>query len=145
MSFKEVVVARGHTNITARHRTTFQLTTEEEVTTSGDCIVGVGADKGALDISQPLKDHLLQGGRVDMEFILPQYGLKESITGYGSKEMSFTHGSDMVVRKSSYVCGRTLAVNADKASADFNTEIARLLSDPDTEINFIVRFNDKKI
>ncbi|MFO7967117.1 MAG: DUF371 domain-containing protein [Archaeoglobaceae archaeon] len=138
-------MAKGHPNITAGHKTTFQLTKEKEVTTTGDCIVGVSADKGAFDISQRLKDHLFQGGKVHMEFILPQYGLKEHITGYGSKELSLTHHSDMVIRKSSYVCGRTLALNADKASAHFNREIAKLLSDPDTEINFIVSFNDKKI
>ncbi len=145
MSFKEVIVARGHPNITVRHKTTFQLTRDKEVTAKGDCIVGVDADKGARDISPQLKDYLLQGGKVDMEFILPQYGLKEHITGYGSNELSFSHLTDMVIRKSSYVCGRTLIVNADKASAHFNREIAELLSDPHTEINFIVGFNDKKI
>lgn len=145
MSSKEVIVAKGHPNITARHKTTFELTREKVVTTTGDCIVGVSADKGTWDISQQLKDYLLQGGKVDMEFILPQYGLKEYISGYGSNELSLSHQSDIVIRKSSYVCTRTLVVNADKASADFNREIAKLLSHPDTEINFIVRFNDKKI
>lgn len=145
MSFEEVIIAKGHPNITARHKTTFELTKEKEVTQKGDCIVGVNADKGIRDISQQLKDYLLWGGKVDMEFILPQYGLKELISGYGSNDLLFSHHSDIVIRKSSYVCGRTLAVNADKASTDFDREIAKLLSDPATEINFIVRFNDKKI
>lgn len=145
MNFKEVIIARGHPNITARHKTTFELTREKEVTTTGDCILGVEADKGACDISPQLKDHLLEGGKVDMEFILPQYGLKECISGYGSNKLIFSHQTDIVVRKSGYVCGRTLAVNADKASADFNREIAGLLVDPETEIEFIVGFNDKKI
>lgn len=145
MNFKEVIVAKGHPNITARHKTTFELTREKEVTPRGDCIVGVSADKGIRDISQQLKDYLLQGGKVVMEFILPQYGLKEYISGYGSNELSFSHHSDIVIRKSSYACSRTLVVNADKASADFDREIAKLLTDPVTEISFVVRFNDKKI
>lgn len=138
MNFEEVIVAKGHPNITARHKTTFELTKEKEVTTTGDCIVGVGADKGARDISQQLKDYLSEGGKVELEFKLPQYGLKEVITGYGSNELLVSHHSDIVVRKSSYICGRTLVVNADKAAVDFDREIVQLLSDSTTEINLVV-------
>jgi hypothetical protein len=36
----------------------------------------------------------------------------------------------MVVRKSSYVCARTLAVKADKAAADLSRDIVQKLRDP---------------
>lgn len=38
----------GHRNITAKHRTTLEITKDEEITRKADCIIGVRADKAIL-------------------------------------------------------------------------------------------------
>ena len=56
--------------------------------------------------------------------------LKETVKAKGSPQLQFTHQTDLVVRKSSYVCGRTLAIDADKAAIDISRELVEKLKDP---------------
>jgi hypothetical protein len=52
--------------------------------------------------------------------------------------MTFDHGSDIVIRKSDFVCSRTLLVRSDKAACDIEREMVELLKDPQTELVFII-------
>jgi hypothetical protein len=45
-----------------------------------------------------------------------------------------THPADMVIRKSDYVCSRTLAINADKAAFDLPKRIVDKLKDPKQKV-----------
>ena len=60
--------------------------------------------------------------------------LKETVKAKGSPQLQFTHPTDLVVRKSSYVCGRTLAIGADKAAIDFSRELVEKLKDPNQKV-----------
>jgi hypothetical protein len=55
--------------------------------------------------------------------------VKEVVNAQGSPHLLFTHPTDLVIRKSDYVCGRTLAVKADKASCDFSRQLIENLKD----------------
>ncbi|MDX1814309.1 MAG: DUF371 domain-containing protein, partial [Candidatus Bathyarchaeia archaeon] len=59
---------------------------------------------------------------------------RETIRAEGSPQLQFTHKTDLVVRKSDYVCGRTLAIKADKAANDFAREFVEKLRNPNQEI-----------
>ncbi|MEM2907042.1 MAG: DUF371 domain-containing protein, partial [Candidatus Odinarchaeota archaeon] len=54
--FEERLTARGHPNITATHKTTFEFTKEESITIKATCIVGVKASKGLPDFSEKFKN-----------------------------------------------------------------------------------------
>ncbi len=136
---KDLIVAWGHPNITAKHRTTLEITKESELTPRGDCIIGVKADKAICDIDDKIKNWLKLGHAVKIEIVLPQYGLKDSLIAFGSGRMTFKHKTDIVVRKSDFVCDRTLAIKADKAAKDIDREMVELLRDPTTELRFIIR------
>ena len=136
---KDVVTAFGHPNITARHRTTFEVTRDEHLSIRGDCIIGVRADKSVRDLDEGIKNWLRLGYRVKIEIILPQYGLRDEVTAFGSPRLTPSHGRDIVVRKSDFVCERTLAVKADKAARDINREIVELLKSPDTELRLVIK------
>jgi hypothetical protein len=56
--------------------------------------------------------------------------VKEVVKAYGSARLTFTHPNDLVVRKSSYACGRTLAVRADKAAKDLSRKLVEKLQNP---------------
>ncbi|HHL41695.1 MAG TPA: DUF371 domain-containing protein, partial [Candidatus Bathyarchaeota archaeon] len=49
-------------------------------------------------------------------------------------ELTYTDEIDMVARKSSYTCGRTLMVQCDKAAVDIPKELVEFLQDPETVI-----------
>jgi hypothetical protein len=136
---REVVSARGHPNIRASHLTTFEITKEKNLTKKGDCIIGVNANKSVAEISDKIKEKLRKNVIAKVELLLPQYGLKDVVVGYGNAAMPFNHPTDIVIRKSSFVCGKTLLIKADKAAKDIDREIVELLRDPSTELLFIIR------
>ncbi|WP_290900397.1 DUF371 domain-containing protein [Ferroglobus sp.] len=134
----EIISAYGHENIKATHKTTFEITKEKDLTPRGDCIIGVRADKSIRDINDDLKRILRREERVEVVLNLPDYGLEERLFGFGSKRMSFEDESDVVVRKSDFVCGRTLLIKSNKAARDLNREFVELLRDRKTLIEMLV-------
>ncbi len=126
MKATEVIHARGHENIASTNRTTFEITKETHLTKRGDCIIAVGSNKGAKDLSLRFKKAAQnEGARI--EITVEVDGEVEVINAWGSPELSFTHPTDMVVRKSNYVCSRTLAIRANKAAKEFpRTIISKL-------------------
>jgi len=48
--------------------------------------------------------------------------LTEEVTGTGSPGLTYIDSTSMVARTSTFECGRTLMVNADKAASDLNRD-----------------------
>lgn len=122
----EVVTAYGHPNILAAHPTTLEITKEPELTRCGDCIIAVKADKAAADLSSNFKK-AAKNQNAKILITIETDGLKETIHAYGSSNLTFTHKTDMVIRKSNYTCNRTLAVKADKAAKDLSRTLVQKL------------------
>ena len=125
----EVINAFGHRNIQSTHKTTLEITREENLTKRGDCIVAVKATKGAADLNPRFKD-VARSDVARITIIIKAGEVSEAIRAWGSGKLTFTHPHDLVVRKSSYVCGRTLAIKADKAAADLDRRLVERLKDP---------------
>jgi len=124
-----VFSARGHENVQSTHRTTFEVTKEEGLSNRGDCILAVEATKAAADLQVEFKEAARkEGARITITIEADE--LKETVQAKGSPQLQFTHQTDLVVRKSSYVCGRTLAIDADKAAIDFSRELVKKLKNP---------------
>jgi len=132
MKIVEVFRARGHPRITARHLTTLMITKEEEVGPKGDCIVAVCADKGAKDLSETLKRAIRAGRRVRVT--LKVGDAAEVIQGFGDSGLAQENPTDIVIRKSRFTCGRTVAIEADKAAGDLSRTFVSRLLDPAAEI-----------
>ena len=128
-----VFSARGHENVLATHRTTFEVTKEETLSKRGDCIIAVEATKGALGLPVEFKE---AAKREDAQITITIEAdeLKETVKAKGSSQLQFTHPTDLVVRKSDYVCSRTLAIQADKASIDFSRELVDKLKNPNQTV-----------
>jgi hypothetical protein len=121
--------ACGHPNITARNMTTFEFTKETHLTRRGDCIVAIGADKGAVDLSDEFKT-LARDDKSRIRVILRAGDLEVGTAGYGSSRLTFLHPRDMVGRRSDFTCERTLLIRADKAAVDFPRELVKALMNP---------------
>ncbi len=130
---KEVIYAWGHPSITARHRTTFEITKDVNIIGQGDCIVAVSADKGANDLSIQFKQAATQPDTlIVLDFFAGE--LHERIIGHGHPDLMFEHPEDLVGRVSSYTCPRTLMVNADKSALRFDRNFVRTIQSKNAEI-----------
>ncbi|MCS7130288.1 MAG: DUF371 domain-containing protein [Archaeoglobaceae archaeon] len=136
------VHAFGHPNITAKHRTTLQVTKEAEISKRADCIIGVKADKSISEIPNEAKIALKKGLKVELDILLPDHDIKETLIGFGDERLSFTHEEDIVIRKSKFVCGRTLLIRANKSARDLKREILDLLKDKKTELILLFKIED---
>lgn len=56
------------------------------------------------------------------------------VNGRGAPGLTFSHPSDIVVRRSSYVSDRTLMICANQSAADIPRSMLRLLQNPNQRI-----------
>jgi len=132
-NLNEIVLGYGHVNILATHKTTLEFTKETKLSKMGDCIVTVGTDKAVADLNEEFKNSLANdSARITILFEVGQ--ISEKIQAYGSSRLTLAHGKDIVIRKSDYVCSRTLAVHADKAANDLDRSLVEKLKDPKQEV-----------
>jgi uncharacterized protein len=125
----EEVAFVGHAMVRATHGRTIEITTEEHLTPSGDCIIGVGASKGIAQLSPAMKSALRSdGARVKITIVAP--GGEFSFRATGSKDLSFESPTDMVIRRSSFVCGRTLAIQAESSAREIPRGLVGTLKSP---------------
>jgi hypothetical protein len=133
MEITENLHAYGHRNIQATHKTTLEVTKENELTRKGDCIIGVSANKALTTLSHEFKDNL-QKKNAKVIILIKAGDMVDVVSASGSNELILTHPTDMVVRKSSYICNRTLAIKADKAACDLSKELVERLKKPEQKV-----------
>ncbi|MCS7114592.1 MAG: DUF371 domain-containing protein [Nitrososphaerota archaeon] len=133
MEATEVVIAYGHENVQASHKSTFAITKEKWLSKRGDCIIAVSAEKGLNELSERFRESLRRAGS-KLVVLIEAGGLSDVVVAYGSPLLVLAHPTDMVVRKSSYICNRTLAVYADKAACNLSRELVKKLKNPNTEV-----------
>ena len=136
---RENIVAFGHENIQAIHPSTLMFTKEKHLSKTGDCVVGVAADKAVANLSQTFKD-ALRKPNARLTIIIEAGGLTERINASGSPKLILTHLTDMVIRKSDYICNRTLAIRADKSANDLPRELVEKLNNPKQKVNITLFF-----
>lgn len=126
MQLTEKINAMGHKNILSLHRNTLEITKDDHLTLRGDCIIAVSADRGLKDFS---KEFLaaLRNEKTRLEIKMICDGVEEKVVAYGHPDLSFTNPHEMVVRKSSFICGRTLAIKADKSARELSREFVSKL------------------
>lgn len=127
----------GHENIRSLHPKTIEITTESELTINGDCIVGVKASCGCNDIPERIK-LLLQNSKSDVSCTIMVKDFSFKVKGKGNNKLTLSNPCDIVIRKSSFVCPRTLATNCDAASDSIPRKMIKLLQNPETKGIFVI-------
>jgi hypothetical protein len=116
--------------VRALHPTTIEVTMEEHLTERGDCIIGVGADRVCLGLNEELRKALsTTGSKVTLRILVA--GQSFEVRCRGDRRLLLTNAEEIVVRKSDYVDGRTLAVGADYAAVDIPRRIVERLKHQD--------------
>ena len=136
MKFKETaenISGNGHENVQAVHHSTLMFTREKYLSKTGDCVVAVGADKSVADLSQEFKNKLKRPN-AKLTILIEADGLTEQINAFGSSKLILSHQTDIVIRKSGYICDRTLAIWADKSANDLSRELVKRLENPQQKV-----------
>jgi hypothetical protein len=136
---KFILKTQGHTNVTSKHKTTFEVTTDPEISLKADCIVGVASEKSMKDFSEELKNAMRRED-AEIKVLLRTKNANDEIIGHGHPDLPLNHPTDIVCRKSDYICGRTLMINADKAASDLNDVLINdLKNGEDMVVEIIVK------
>lgn len=121
----------GHENIRSNHQKTIEITKDSHLTLRGDCIVGVNANSSCADLPEELKNKLKNiESKVTLSIKVGDDNFV--IQGKGHPDLILTHTEDIVIRKSDFICPRTLAVKCDKASNLLPRNMVTRLQDPKT-------------
>ena len=119
----------GHENIRSNHQKTIEITKGSNLTPRGDCIVGVNAKSSCADLPEELKNKL-KNPDSKVTFSIQVGNEDFVIKGKGDSKLILTHTEDIVLRKSDFICPRTLAVKCDKASDLLPRSMVKQLQDP---------------
>lgn len=116
MEAYEIVHCRGHHHIRGLHPSTFEVTAETTLTPKGDCIVGIGAEKGAVALHPVFRQTLKREGAI--LFTKLSYGTSTIVVkSRGSPHLLLTHPTDIVWRKGGYIDNRTIGLWSDYVAA----------------------------
>ena len=129
----QYIEARGHPRITALHKNTLEITKHDHLTLRGDCIIALSASKAPIDLSDCFR-RLACNDKARLTVSIRAGNLLETVKGYGSSLMTLDHPTDLVMRKSDYVCGRTLMIRGDRAAFDISRKFVRSLQNAATKI-----------
>lgn len=121
-------MCKGHENVKATHKSTLEITKENFLTPRGDCIICISANKALRDLSKDIKDALKQGKRI--RIIIRVEELVDEIIAWGDPRLILDSDVSIVIRKSRYIDGRTLAIRANKAAKDIDRRIIERLKNP---------------
>jgi hypothetical protein len=122
----------GHPNVRSLHRNSIEITKDEHLSIRGDCIIGVRANKGCIDLDERLKHRLRSlDSRINMEIMVGNEAFV--INGKGDGSLTLLSQTEIVIRKSSFVCPRTMSIKCNKASNDIPRKMITLLQNHDAK------------
>lgn len=129
---QDEVTFYGHPNVQSLHGKTVEITKEEHLTLRGDCIIGVRASKACTDLDEALRRRLASSDSVvRIEIMVGSESFV--INGRGDERFTLQNPHDIVIRKTSFVCPRTMSVRCDRASSDVPRNMVRMLQDKDAK------------
>jgi uncharacterized protein len=118
--------AFGHPEVTATHKTTFEITTEKHLSPSGNCIIAVRSEKGAADLSDQFREQMRSPGcRLITELRCRE--VEVTVISLSSPNLPLDHQTDLVWRRSSFTCGRTIGLYSDYTAVMLPRELITLL------------------
>ncbi|HEV2193432.1 MAG TPA: DUF371 domain-containing protein [Nitrosopumilaceae archaeon] len=130
----------GHKNIRSLHPKTIEITTEPDLTLNGDCIIGVEASCGCNDIPEQMKN-LMRNSKSEILFTISVKDVSFKVKGNGHENLILANPHDIVIRKSSFICPRTLAIHCDLASDSIPRQMIKTLQNPDSRGIFSIDIN----
>lgn len=139
--FHSIFQAYGHPAILSTHPTTLEITTRHELTHRGDCIVAVRSSGAVQNLPADLR-RVLSSSSGRARLALRVASFEFTVEGRGDPRLTFSHQTDLVVRKSGFISDRTLMILADKSSMDIPRDMVRLLQDANNRVTVEISATD---
>ena len=119
----------GHKNIRSLHARTIEITKEPNLTLNGDCIIGVSATKSCSDLTSGMKNKIKSNQSfIEIDLIVEPFSFK--VHGIGNNNLLLAHAHDIVLRKSNFICNRTLCLGCNVSAIHVPRNMVELLKDP---------------
>jgi len=139
MEAQETIYCKGHPFVLGNHPATFEVTREDHLTKNGNCIIGIAADKGCEELSAEFKRVLCHDDAV-LYTRLACGSITVEVTSRGSVRFTLDHPNDMVWRRSSFVCGRTIGILSNHVAASLPSGlIATLVTGKEMTVTLLTR------
>jgi len=135
MEAQETICCKGHPHVLGNHPTTFEVTRENHLTKNGNCIIGIAADKGCNDLSAEFKRVLCHDNAVLVTRLTCE-GVFVEVKSRGSSGLTLHDPTDIVWRRSTFVCGRTIGILSDHVARSLPEALmANLVAGKDMIVN----------
>ncbi|MEM5777730.1 MAG: DUF371 domain-containing protein [Candidatus Aenigmatarchaeota archaeon] len=128
----EEIIAYGHPLVSAKHKSTIEITKECFLTKKGDCIIAINANKSCFDLKEKTKEILKEGKKI--KFVFKANNIKDEVIAFGNKNLLLFNPISFVIRKSNFIDERTIAVKASKAAFELKRELIKELKNPNTKL-----------
>ena len=137
-----VFYCRGHSNVRATHKTTLEFTKDENLSSKGDCIIGVSSSESLDSFPLELKRKIMSSEAIIyVKLEVEKYS--DLIKGYGNSKLELNDDNAIVIRKSNFICSRTLMINSDKAAININKQIILKMKNPENKMKVTVMVKEK--
>ncbi len=127
-AMKETIHARGHENVSARHASTFEITTDDFLTPAGDCILAVEADRAPTDFDPEFVEKC-RDDDATITVTVEAGDHQTTVIGHGHPDLEFESDRSMVGRTSDYVDERTFVLGCEFAAEGFDRDLVTALAD----------------
>ncbi len=118
-------LAYGHKNIQATHRNTLEITKDDFVTKSGNCIIAIKSNFELRRIIPFLKCKRCK-------LTIKADNIAQVITF--TPNPNFSDEKEIVIRLNYYISDRTLGIDADKSSLFLDNALKEKLKSPEQKI-----------
>ncbi len=135
---KYVFYCKGHPNVLATHKTTLEFTKDETISLKGDCIIGVSSTHSLSEFPIELRKKIKDPTTIIL-VKLQTGNYTDHIKGSGNSDLDLSDENVIIIRKSDFVCSRTLMINADKAAKDIDERIIKEMRNPNNNMKVMVQ------
>ncbi|NPD89604.1 MAG: DUF371 domain-containing protein [Asgard group archaeon] len=138
-----VFYCNGHPNIRATHKTTLEFTKDESLTPRGDCILGVSSSCNLISFPSELKERIKSpAARILVHLHVGRYS--DTIEGCGDSRLELSDEHAIIIRKSDFICSRTLMIKSDKAANDINDRIIKIMKNPSSKMKITIQIMEQQ-
>jgi Uncharacterized protein conserved in archaea len=131
MTHHQIIQTHGHENVQATHGSTLEVTSDDWLTSAGDCIIAVEATPVPAEFDSAYK-RICQDSeatvRAHIEVSTDEEIFETVIEGRGDPGLTLTDNRSAVIRTSEYIDDRTVMIDADTAATDLDRELVSALS-----------------
>ncbi len=122
-----LLTCKGHPNIRASHAKTFEVTTDDTITQSGTCIIGVRAeyDEDALFALRGRVKITLKAGDFEDQVL-------------ARINPSFRRGEPLIFRRHEKSQPRSLCIATTKGASGLNRDLINVLQNTDAELQIVI-------